>query len=115
VLENSRTAFIEKEPASLFRVLGEVLYDKVGSDNIETLQKELAKLFSPKVTGGAVGAVQSFKELKIVNIRQLGKPQSFSATVSGSATINAKHWGHVDQRQVNFQLLLDLIEVKEVK
>jgi hypothetical protein len=111
VLENSRTAFIEKEPASLFRVLGEVLYDKVGSDNTENLQKELAKLFSPKVTGGAVGAVQSFKELKIVNIRQLGKSLSFSATVSGSATIIAKHWGHVDQRQVNFQLLLDLVEV----
>ena len=108
VLENSRVAFIEKEPESLLRVLAEV----VSSDNAESLQKELAKLFSPKVTGGAVGAVQVFKDIKIVNIRQLDKPQSFSATVSGSATINAKHWGHIDQRQVNFQLLLDLVEVE---
>ena len=108
VLENSRVAFIEKEPESLLRVLGEV----VSSDNAESLQKELAKLFSPKVTGGAVGAVQIFKDIKIVNIRQLDRPQSFSATVSGSATINAKHWGHIDQRQVNFQLLLDLVEVE---
>ncbi|RKZ63702.1 MAG: hypothetical protein DRQ44_09845, partial [Gammaproteobacteria bacterium] len=81
-------------------------------DNAESLQKELAKLFSPKVTGGAVGAVQAFKDINIINIRQLDKPQSFSATVSGSATINAKHWGHIDQRQVNFQLLLDLVEVE---
>ena len=55
--------------------------------------------------------MQAFKDIKIINIRQLDKPQSFSATISGSAAINAKHWGHVDQRQVNFQLLLDLMEV----
>lgn len=109
VLENSRVAFIEKEPESLLRVLGEV----VSSDNPEGLQKELAKLFSPKVTGGAVGAVQIFKDIEIVNVRQLDKPNSFSATISGSATINAKHWGHVDQRQVDFQVLLDLIEVNQ--
>jgi hypothetical protein len=107
VLENSRVAFIEKEPNNLSRVLGEVVI----ADDSTLLKKELAKLFSPKVTGGAVGAVQAFKDIKIVNIRQLDKPQSFSATISGSATINAKHWGHIDQREVNFQLLLDLIEV----
>ncbi len=112
VLENSRVAFVEKQPESLLRVLGEVLDDKMGSDKSVGLQKELEKLFSPKVTGGAVGAIQAFKELKIVNIRQLDKPQSFSTTISGSATINAKHWGHVDQRQVKFQLLLDLVEVE---
>ena len=112
VLENSRVAFVEKEPESLLRVLGEVLDDNLSSDKSVGLQKELAKLFSPKVTGGAVGAVQGFNELKIVNIRQLDKPQSFSTTISGSATINAKHWGHVDQRQVKFQLLLDLVEVE---
>ena len=109
VLENGRVAFIEKEPNNLARVLGEV----TSSDNSEDLQKELAKLFSPKVTGGAVGAVQVFKDIEIVNVRQLDKPNSFSATISGSATINAKHWGHVDQRQVDFQLLLDLIEINQ--
>ncbi|RKZ68840.1 MAG: hypothetical protein DRQ44_03815 [Gammaproteobacteria bacterium] len=107
VLENSRVAFIEKEPNNLVRVLSEI----VSTDNPMLLQKELAKLFSPKVTGGAVGAVQLFKDIKIVNIRQLDKPESFSATISGSATINAKHWGHVDQREIKFQLLLDLVEV----
>ena len=110
VLENSRIAFIEKEPNNLLRVLGEVLDDKMGADDSTLIKKEMAKLFSPKVTGGTVGAVQAFKDIKIVNIRQLDKPQSFSTTMSGSATINAKHWGHVDQRQVKFQLLLDLIE-----
>jgi hypothetical protein len=111
VLENIRFAFIEKEPNNFSRVLDEVLDAENSTDNSKFLQKELAKLFSPKVTGGAVGAVQSFKDIKLVNIRELDMPDSFSATVNGSAAISAKHWGHVDQRQVNFQLLLDLIEV----
>ena len=41
---------------------------------------------------------------------ELEKPDGFSSTISGSASISAQHWGHVDQRQVKFQILLDLIE-----
>lgn len=112
VLENSRIAFIEKQPNKLSRVLDDVVSaDGSTLSRSDTLKNELAKLFSPKVTGGSVGAVQVFDDIAIVNIRQLDKPQSFSSTISGLANINAKHWGHVDQRQVNFQLLLDLIEV----
>jgi hypothetical protein len=109
VLENTRIAFIEKEPNNFSRVLSKVVH----TDNSTLLQQELAKLFSPEVTGGAVGAVQIFEDIKTVNIRQLDKPGSFSATISGTATINAKHWGHIDQRQVDFQLLLDLIEINQ--
>ena len=52
-------------------------------------------------------------DLKVIDARELDEPDGFSATVSGSANISAQHWGHVDQRQVQFQLLLDLIEVKQ--
>ena len=72
--------------------------------------KELAKVFAPKVTGGALGSVQVFNDLKIVNMQELDNSYGFSATTSGSASISAKHWGHIDQRQIKFQLLLDLIE-----
>jgi len=68
---------------------------------------------SPKVTGGAVGAVQVFNDVQIVNIRELNNPDGFSATISGSANISAKHWGHVDRRLVKYQALLDLIEVNK--
>ena len=107
VLENLRAAFIEKEPAKLSRVLNEV----VSTNEPKLLQKELAKLYLPKVTGGAVGAVQKFDETQISTMRELENQDGFSATIGGSARISAKHWGHVDQRQVKFQLLLDLIEV----
>ena len=107
VLENVRIAFIEKEPGNFSRVLGEVVS---GNDSI-FLQNELAKLFSPKVTGGAVGAVQLFNDMQIINIRELTNSEGFSATISGSAIISAQHWGHIDRRQVTFQLLLDMIEV----
>lgn len=109
VLENVRVAFIEKEPENILRVLGEV----VNTDEPRLLKNELAKLFSPEVSGGAVGEVQVFNDINIVNIRQLDKPESFSTTISGSANISAKHWGHIDLRRVKFQLLLDLIEVNK--
>lgn len=109
VLESVRVAFIEKEPDNILRVLNEV----VNTDEPTLLKNELAKLFSPEVSGGAVGEVQVFNDINIANIRQLDKPESFSTTISGSVNISAKHWGHIDLRQVKFQLLLDLIEVNK--
>jgi hypothetical protein len=106
VLENVRAAFIEKEPDKLSRALGEVMSSK----QPEAMEKELGKLFLPAVTGGAVGAVQEFSDIQIVNMRELNIPHSFGTTVSGSAYISAQHWGHTDRRLVKFQLLLDLIE-----
>lgn len=106
VLENVRIAFIEKEPGNFSRVLGGIVRTNVP----DVLQKELGKLFSPKVTGGAVGAVQVINDMQIVTIRELNESDGFSATISGAANIKAQHWGHVDQRQIEFQALLDLVE-----
>ncbi len=61
VLENVRVAFVEKKPDNLSRVLSEVIStDESSLLRSDTLKNELAKLFAPKVTGGAVGAVQVF-------------------------------------------------------
>ena len=110
VLENVRVAFIEKEPGKFSRALGKVFSEAVTTDEFDGLQKELAKLFSPKVTGGALGAVQVFNDVEIVNVNELNNAAGFRTTISGSANISAQHWGHIDKRQVKFQLLLDLIE-----
>lgn len=111
VLENVRVAFIEKKPDKLSRELGKVIStDESVVLRTDTLKNELEKLFAPEVAGGSVGAVQEFKELQIINVRKTNKSKSFSATIGGSANIAAKHWGHVDQRQINFQVLLDLVE-----
>ncbi len=108
VLENIRVAFIEKEPGRFVRVLREVS----SSTDVEALQKELAKLFSPRVTdGGGSSSVQAFYELKISSMRELDDPDGFSATINGFADISAQHWGHTDRRQFQFQLLIDLVEV----
>ena len=110
-LDNVRVAFIEKKPDNLSRVIGEIISaDETTLLRADTLKNELAKLFAPKVTGGSIGAVQAFKDLQIINVRKTDKPEGFSATIGGSANISAKHWGHVDQRQIDFQLLLDLVE-----
>jgi len=109
VLENVRIAFIEKEPGNFSRVLGEV----ISTTAPDALQKELGKLFSPRVTGGAVGAVQVIDEMQIAGMRELDDSDGFSVTISGTADIKAQHWGHIDQRQIEFQALLDLVEEDE--
>jgi hypothetical protein len=108
LFENIRAAFIEKDPASLARELGEVISSNQG----ETVQKELAKLFSPRVAGGGgTSSVQAFYDIEINSLREIDKPDGFSATISGFADVSAMHWGHTDRRQFQFQMLLDLIEV----
>ena len=57
--------------------------------------------------------MQVFDDVQIVNMQELNNPDGFSAIISGSANISAKHWGHVDRRLVKFQVLLDLIEVNK--
>ena len=109
VLENVRVAFIEKQPTSLSRVLGET----VTPGQAEHLTGELAKLFAPQVTGGSVGAVNEFNDLQLIDVRKLNDKAGFSATLSGTATISAMHWGHTDRRQLKFQLLLDLVGVDD--
>ncbi len=110
VLENLRVAFIEKEPDHFSRVFGLVHSEPANSEQAEILQSELSKLFSPNVSGGGASSVQAFYDLQVSNIQALDDPNGFRATISGLAHISALHWGHVDQREFQFQLLFDLIE-----
>lgn len=110
LFENVRVAFIEKEPANFSRVLG----DTVSSGQAELIndgliKDELSKLFAPEVTGGTVGAVDEFEDLQVTGIQELTDRHGFSATVSGGATISARHWGHTDRRNLKFQVLLDIV------
>ena len=107
VLENLRIAYLEKNPDSFFPELGKV----IAGNEPGMLSAELSKLFTPAMKRGGVGAVKSFENIEINEIRELEDPDGFSATIPGSALIQAMHWGHTDQLQVQFQLLLDLVEV----
>ena len=105
IFDNVRVAFVEKEPANFSRVLG----DTVSSGQTELIKDELAKLFAPQVTGGTVGIVDTFEDLQVIGIQELRDRHGFSATVSGGATISARHWGHTDRRNLKFQVLLDIV------
>jgi len=107
VLENLRIAFLEKNPAASPRQLEKILT----KDHAGVLATELSKLFAPAMKRGGVGEVKSFADLTIKNIQPLSKQDGFRAITTGSAVIQAMHWGHTDQLQVQFQLLLDLVEV----
>jgi len=107
VLENLRIAYIEKNPAASARQLEKNLT----KDHVDTLVTELSKLFAPPMKRGGVGEVKSFADLTIKDIQPINKQDGFRAITTGSAVIQAMHWGHTDQLQVQFQLLLDLVEV----
>ena len=61
--------------------------------------------------GNFRGQVNEFAELQVTEIRELEESDGFALVASGIADIRAQHWGHLDQRLVHFQLLLDLVEV----
>ena len=107
ILENLRIAFIEKRPDRLSKALAEV----VAPDQVSILTRELSKLYAPGMKRGGTGAVKTFGDLQTKEIRALEGSDGFSAIVSGSTIIHAMHWGHTDQLELQFQLLIDLVEV----
>jgi len=107
VLENLRIAYIEKNPAASARQLEKTLT----KDHVGTLVTELAKLFAPPMKRGGVGEVKSFADFTIKEIQPISEQDGFRVITTGSAVIQAMHWGHTDQLKVQFQLLLDLVEV----
>jgi hypothetical protein len=107
VLENLRVAYLEKNPAASPRQLEKILT----KDHADALATELSKLFAPAMKRGGVGEVKSFADLTIKDIQPISEQDGFRAITTGSAIIQAMHWGHTDQLQVQFQLLLDLVEV----
>ena len=107
VFENLRIAYIEKNPPALSQALDSV----IEKNQTDSLTAELSKLFAPAMRRGGVGAVESFGDLEIDAIQPLDDPDGFRATVTGSATIQAMHWGHTDQQQLQFQMLLDLVDI----
>ena len=107
ILENLRIAYLEKNPDLFSTQVGKV----TAGNELEMLSTELSKLFAPAMKRGGIGAVKSFGDIEINEIRALENTDGFSATITGSAVIQAMHWGHADQLQVQFQLLLDLVEI----
>jgi len=105
MLENLRIAYVEKKPQDRSSILENMIIDQSG-----TLVTELSKLFAPPMKRGGVGEVKEFGDLSINEIRPLENPDGFSATLTGYADIQAMHWGHTDLMQLQFQLLLDVVE-----
>ena len=108
LLENLRIVYIEQEPAAFASALEAM----TAQNPPEMLASELSKLFATAMKRGGTGTVKKFGEIKVDEIRELEDPNGFRATVSGAVLVQAMHWGHTDRLQLEFQLLLDLVEVE---
>ena len=107
LLDNLRIVYLEKNPSNLSAALGQL----ADENRAQELNPELSKLFAPPMRRGGVGAVKEIGELEISQLRELADPDGFSATVTGTALAHAMHWGHADRLQLQFQLLIDLVEI----
>lgn len=106
-LENLRIAYLEKNPPKFINALDQL----TAKDKTKMLAPELSKLFAPPMRRGGVGALKEFGDIEISQLRELEDPDGFSATLTGTALAHAMHWGHTDRLQLQFQLLVDLVEI----
>lgn len=109
LLENLRIAYLEKNPVKFSTALTPL----TAEERLEVLIPELSKLFAPPMRRGGAGAAAEFGDIAISQLRELENPDGFSATLTGTMLAQAMHWGHTDRLQLQFQLLVDLVEIDD--
>lgn len=106
MLENIRTVWIERQADALKREL-----DKISaSSDITALIEELSKLYSPEMKRGGNGSVVEFWDIEIDDLQTSKDSNDFNVTITGKTRILGNHWGHTDQLNLQFQMLLDITD-----
>lgn len=109
LLINSSHAFLEKNPDTFKQALSNIV-DKIYLDEIAD---ELRRAFAVEVSGGGFASVQSFVDLELDEITSLNNLGGFRTLVTWTANVNARHWGHVDQRMMRFRALMEVEKVDD--
>ena len=103
-LANSSFAFLEKNPDT-FNLALAVIVENSKQDEIAD---ELRRAFAVQVAGGGVASVQELLDLTLDEITPLEHMDGFRTLVNWTANVNARHWGHVDQRTIRFRALMEM-------
>ena len=109
LLVNSSRAFLEKNPDTFKQVLSNIVDD----DNLNEIADELGRAFAVQVSGGGVASVQSFVDLELDEISPSDNTDGFRTLGSWTANVNARHWGHIDQRIIRFRALMEVDKVND--
>ncbi len=104
LLVNSSYAFLEKNPDTFKQVLSVIVDNK----NLDDIADELKRAFAVQVSGGGVASVREFMDLELDEIKSLEHTEGFRTLVNWTANVNARHWGHVDQRTIRFRALMEI-------
>ena len=107
ILFNTSHAFLEKDPTTFKQALSVITDDK----NYAETAKELTRAFAIEVSGGGVASVVEFGDLTLEDITNLEHVDGFRSLVNWTANVNARHWGHVDQRTIRFRALMEISKI----
>ena len=105
ILENSAVAFLERDPEALDAALLNI----VANEGLADVRTELARAFAVPTTGGGVASVESIRELELTDITELSTAEGFSVLAGWTETAAGRHWGHVDNRNLRFRALMDIV------
>ena len=110
LLVNSSNAFLEKNPDTLQQMLSVIVDNK----NQNEIAEELTRAFAVEVSGGGIASVREFLALSLDEITSLEQADGFRTVANWTANVNARHWGHVDQRTIRFRALMEIGKIDDV-
>jgi hypothetical protein len=70
---------------------------------------ELDRIFAIPTTGGGEASIEAFSQPKIEELSEATGEDAFRALARWQARAVGRHWGHVDQRRVEFRALMDIV------
>ena len=86
----------------------------VSEAKVAEILPELRRAFAIVIQGGGSARVENIDQVVVRDIRKLANESGFQAQAEWSADARAGHWGHLHQRRMRFNALMELVPVERV-
>jgi hypothetical protein len=86
----------------------------VSEAKVAEILPELRRAFAIVIQGGGSARVENIDSVVVRDIRKLANESGFQAQAEWSANARAGHWGHLHQRRMRFNALMELVPVERV-
>jgi hypothetical protein len=107
LLRRHALAFLERNPESRDRALSVLMAETAPAGVL----RELERIFAIPTTGGGVAGVTALGQVQAESLSPVTDGEGFRMLSSWISEIKGQHWGHVDQRRVQFRALIDVGEI----
>ncbi|MCZ6862142.1 MAG: hypothetical protein O7I42_18025 [Alphaproteobacteria bacterium] len=105
---NLHNALREREESGL----RDALAPSVSKENLDAILPELRRALAIEIQGGGTARVDRIDDIVVKNVESLGTGGAFRTLAEWSAEASAGHWGHLHQRRIRFNALMELMPVE---